>query len=395
MKLKRFFALVLVNGLLASFDGAVASTFTVVMGPTGNTFNPATLSVGTNDTVVWTNASAVTPHTATSGSASGVPNGLWDSGTINGGSTATFALAFTSFAPNAYPYFCTFHATLGMTGTITVTNGSGMPPGPTNQPPTTNFAGPFGQYTNTVSDPSNSVWDITEVFNITNVDSVVLKDGVTNAIVDYTIALQQNGAGKISGTGSTTVNASFDDQGVLTAAPPFTGAYRVVGTIASSRGQAHGFLQESVAGATLIAGKDRNVKSTHRVDFKFDNLGQTSTAKLKDLASAAGLGSGSSRSTNGPVTLSSVIVGDGSWTLTMSLSTTGNKITGSGVVTLNTGRTISFTAKGGFNSRTQLSKLVLAGSGLDKGSLLQVAMDAGAVTSIKGRILGQTVNATF
>lgn len=386
--------LTLAGGLLTS-GGASAATFTVRMGPSSDTFNPATLSVGTNDTVVWTNASPITPHTATSGSASGMPDSLWDSGTINGGSTTTFAVNFASMAAGAHTYFCTFHVVEGMTGTITVTNGSGMSPGPTNEPPATNTAGPFGLYTNTVADPSNLVWDVEDVFYVTNVDSVVVKGGVTNSIVDYVVALRQDGAGKITGAGSTSVNASFDDQGVLTPAPLFTGNYKVTGTIHSSRGLTRGFLQEIVAGATEIGGSARKVKSTHRTDFTFDNAGQTSIAKLKDMAAAAGVGSGSSRSTNGPVALNTVIGGDGSWTLIMNLSTANNKITGSGTVTLNSGRTFAFTAKGVYNAKKQLSKVLLVSASPEKGSALQVTINGNAVAAIKGRISGQTVKVTF
>jgi plastocyanin len=99
-----------------------AATFTVQM--TGFTFSPNTLSIGQGDTVIWTNLGPF-GHTSTSGNA---PNhsGLWDSGTLGG--SQTFAATFNNFAPRTYPYFCSFHYLSGMTGSLTITNGTSPPP---------------------------------------------------------------------------------------------------------------------------------------------------------------------------------------------------------------------------------------------------------------------------
>ena len=56
------------------------------------TYEPDTTNVNAGDSVVWHNTSAYYPHTTTSGT-SGVPDGLWDSGTLNPGQS--YARMFT------------------------------------------------------------------------------------------------------------------------------------------------------------------------------------------------------------------------------------------------------------------------------------------------------------
>lgn len=82
-------------------------------------FQPQNLTITAGDTVRWTNLGG--SHTATSGN-NCMPDGKWDSGFLSAGQsyTTTFNSAGT------YPYFCTPHCSMGMTGTITVTAVSAM-----------------------------------------------------------------------------------------------------------------------------------------------------------------------------------------------------------------------------------------------------------------------------
>ncbi len=80
-----------------------------------NSFNPATITIVQGDTVVWTNNGSI-PHTSTSGT-SCTSDGKWDSGNMNSGATYRHAFA----TAGSYPYFCTYHCSMGMTGTVTVT----------------------------------------------------------------------------------------------------------------------------------------------------------------------------------------------------------------------------------------------------------------------------------
>jgi plastocyanin len=147
-----FLLAVAVFFLLLSFASLKAANYTVVMGPSGLTFTPAAITVGQGDTVTWTNAASF-QHTATSGAPAGTSDGLWDTGSMNGHTVKS--VTFTDFATNTYPYYCTFHFTLGMVGSLTVTNGSPEPLPVLSNPVSTN-----GQFQFTINGPIGEKYDI-------------------------------------------------------------------------------------------------------------------------------------------------------------------------------------------------------------------------------------------
>lgn len=85
-----------------------------------NTFSPDTVHVSLGDSVVWTNNGA-NSHTTTSG-VDGVPDGLWDSGTL--AHAATFTYGFT--VDGTFHYFCSFHYRFGMMGVVIAGTGGGV-----------------------------------------------------------------------------------------------------------------------------------------------------------------------------------------------------------------------------------------------------------------------------
>jgi len=75
----------------------------------GMAFSPATITVSVGTTVTWKNQDSYA-HTSTSDS------GVWDTGNIAGGTSAT-----TTFnTAGTYPYHCTYHVSMGMKGTVIV-----------------------------------------------------------------------------------------------------------------------------------------------------------------------------------------------------------------------------------------------------------------------------------
>jgi plastocyanin len=108
-----------------------AASFTVQM--VNFSFSPPTLTINQGDTVTWTNTTAATPHTSTSGRPPGTADGLWNTGTVS--AHGTFPITFTGFAAATYPYFCSFHTLQNMAGSITVM-------AVTLPPPTVNLTGP-------------------------------------------------------------------------------------------------------------------------------------------------------------------------------------------------------------------------------------------------------------
>src|SRR5215203_7160152 len=78
-----------------------------------NFFKPANITVEPGTTVTWVQ-SGNNPHTTTS------YDGLWDSGMIEGGSGGTFSFTFEE--PGTYDYFCIPHESMGMIGSVTVSD---------------------------------------------------------------------------------------------------------------------------------------------------------------------------------------------------------------------------------------------------------------------------------
>jgi plastocyanin len=102
---------VVASSLGTATGATVATTQAVSM--VDFAFQPDPISIPVGTSVQWANATSgtsSTPHTTTS------DTGLWDSGTLNAGQT--FSITFKN--PGTFTYHCTFHQSLGMTGTITV-----------------------------------------------------------------------------------------------------------------------------------------------------------------------------------------------------------------------------------------------------------------------------------
>ncbi|MFQ5713990.1 MAG: plastocyanin/azurin family copper-binding protein [Candidatus Scalinduaceae bacterium] len=87
-----------------------ATTHTVEM--RSYEFVPSSLTINQGDSVKWVLIEDY--HSSTSGT-DGEPDGIWDSTTLMRGS---FTYTFNS--TGTFPYFCSTHFEVGMTGTITV-----------------------------------------------------------------------------------------------------------------------------------------------------------------------------------------------------------------------------------------------------------------------------------
>jgi len=77
---------------------------------TGDRFSPSTVTLHVGDSVLVTDQDSVAPHTFTVGALH------VDSGAMSQGQT--FRYRFTT--PGRYTFVCSYHQSLGMTGTLTV-----------------------------------------------------------------------------------------------------------------------------------------------------------------------------------------------------------------------------------------------------------------------------------
>jgi hypothetical protein len=276
------------------------------------------------------------------------------------------------------------------------------------------FAGPSGEWTNTVTDARNAVWDLTAAYGGNYVNSVITEDsGETQVTVGYQVSFRQSGAGKLSGKGTNVINLTYGSKTTRIKVEPFAGTYRVAGSITSGHGLTRGFINYRADGTALLEGKRRRVRSEQRIDFTFTNATKTAFITHRDNATISGMnlvlwtknlfrsrddtppppgGKIASHGAYGTLEMNYVTSGDGSWTLSMSLSTTNNRVKGSAVVTLSSGQAYNYRVNGAYDPATQCSRLELAGRQLARGSVFQVVMEGNRVASIRGRIAGQAVS---
>jgi hypothetical protein len=258
-------------------------------------------------------------------------------------------------------------------------------------------AGPSGSFTNTVTGPSNAVWDFGGILTNANID--VTKDGVevqTALAADFT----QSGQGKVSGA-DTGVPVTLNILGGSNAGSvSFPATVTEKGSINSTQGGAHLIFSITGTGTGTLPGESEasRISVSQQINATINNANQTIIGSKKETASASGAGSITQTTTfSNSVSGVSSDLGDGSWTLILnSLSTSNNQVTGTATITLDSEQSFNYSVKGSFNS-TKGTKLVLTGSdAISKGSAIQVTLDANnVVRNIKGRITGQMVNANF
>jgi plastocyanin len=108
--------LLLISALLALGLGTAArgATFQVVMGADFR-FHPDPIEVAVGDSISWVNQ-ATFDHTSTSGPADCIADDIWNSGTVLPG--GNWGRSFHSVG--TFPYFCAFHCSFGMTGSVMV-----------------------------------------------------------------------------------------------------------------------------------------------------------------------------------------------------------------------------------------------------------------------------------
>jgi len=135
MKVMRYSCQAVFAGAIFALIGrpiaSQAATANVLVGSGGDHFVPAVTNINVNDQVIWSWAG--NNHSSTSGTVSGgtaQPDGLWNSGVHN--MPFSFTNQFTS--AGTFPYFCSIHFNVGMTGAVVVASA--------NLPPTVSITNP-------------------------------------------------------------------------------------------------------------------------------------------------------------------------------------------------------------------------------------------------------------
>lgn len=249
-------------------------------------------------------------------------------------------------------------------------------------------------YTNTVTDPTNAVWDFGGV--LTNINLNATNGGI-EAQANIATHFTQSGKGKVSGLETNVPVALTLDVDGFNDSVSYPVTVTAKGSINSTKGGAHLVFTITATGTgTLpLETKPSKITLTEQINATIDSATQTITGTHKETASASGTSIFETEGfTNTLASVGNGGLGDGSWTLALNnLSTTNNKVSGPATITLNSGQVFDYSVKGSFSS-TKGTKLVLTGTNsISMGSAIQVTFNTNNVLSnIKGRITGQNVN---
>jgi hypothetical protein len=246
---------------------------------------------------------------------------------------------------------------------------------------------PGGLLTYDVTDSANLLWDVTKVSDLHNIHVGI---GDISADIYFDVDFTQDGAGKLKGAGVTTVEViSSELSGIFANA-----TYKVTGKVSSRAGVAKLRYQATASVLAQVNSRQTRVKATAVWTATLNGVTKQLTGIYKNRASASGRGSASE---TGPIpqTWADVAadLGDGGWSIHLALSNDSfKKITGTAAVRLDSGAVLPFTVKGKYNSKTDMSKLVLIPAPGSKGSSLRVTMLGNNITELKGKVFGQFIN---
>jgi hypothetical protein len=269
-------------------------------------------------------------------------------------------------------------------------------------------------YTNEIVYTNGVPYSTNRVAYQTN-ETILVSGGyyMSQGLIRYPITpVVHRGSGKFYDKDTTTdmyYNWTFPRNTGADTVGPFSATYVVAGSITSSRGITRITRIDSASGTTAFKTvMSTNVNNTNYVARTVRSRrllqivrqpgqpGDTNCViSLVQSISVSGWGTFTTKTLKAPLVETNFLRNSQVWTLAMTLSTTNRTVSGTGTVQLSSSETYAYSARGAFKAATGRSIIVLKGLDAAKGSALTVVMNRDAVASIKGRILGQSVNVVY
>jgi hypothetical protein len=234
---------------------------------------------------------------------------------------------------------------------------------------------PTGTFHYAAANFTNSpLWDVTGTYHLS---------GSSNGITDTATFVITNGVtGKITGSETETVN---DGSITLNVDSTVTGKIGVRAGITGASLKSSGLVTGTLTGTAKGKSTAAVVESNLTVEVAVSSTLKLHAGHVKASRKFSAIVSTS---------LPSGMTGD--WTLDTDITASGDKLSGTGMVTLSNGRVLTNSITGTYNTKSDTAKLKLTGEGAAKGtSLSMTTTNAGAgaaamtLTGLKGKILGQ------
>ena len=232
----------------------------------------------------------------------------------------------------------------------------------------------------TFSGPGHGLYDLTGVITDFSED---FQGGDTWVTVSESVSLVHSITGALTaGAAETTVTVEGDYNFT------FPAHYTLKGSIKPSGNKLLMALTFAAKGSALINSTNRKVSESVTYLTTIDPQAETVTGRKTGTVTASGKGSIKIADTT-----ISESVPDGftpiDWFLTLTLTATGAKVSGTASVNLANDRSFPFTVKGTTNAGA--SKLTLTGTGAGKGAKLTVTLTGNTITGMSGTLFGQPV----
>ena len=230
---------------------------------------------------------------------------------------------------------------------------------------------------------------------------VKLWDVSGNYSADYdvesdTVTLNMDATGAITGTGHVDINDYYESVYL-------SGDFTVAGKVSSAGRVTRVSLTLVVkSGTGVVDGYDVIFQATLKENFEINADYREFTGKSSGKLKLTVPAFGKSKSFPMPSAYTSMALPDevdGAWGLSGNIVPAGTKYGGTSVITLSNGKTVNLGVTGSYASRTDTSKLSLKSTDQIKAAALNLvarqAADKVSILSLKGKALGQNVQATY
>ena len=232
--------------------------------------------------------------------------------------------------------------------------------------------------------PLNPVWDVTGSYDITNyMQSSTIRP---TDIVFKQIALSVDGQGKISGQDTIIVTVGDGAVG---------GDYKATGKFSGGGAKTRVKLSIRFKGNGTVAGVFTACNISVNYDLTVDPVTKALVGKATGNANFSHLGNGSLKSVFALPLPAGV---DGSWNVVLDVIPFNNKVSGSGVITVDNTppTTLAVKANGNRAKQSATIKMKLSGTGFSSGTKLNldytpIPGSTNQLARVNGKVLGQTV----
>jgi len=239
-------------------------------------------------------------------------------------------------------------------------------------------ASPIGTFTYDFNGTNNPIWDLSGALEFNQQIIGAVGSGIPLTVP---ITVDQNIKGRLEGSGFTTL---------LVDTNPITGRYRAEGKVYTASNRTKVKLNIRLTGRDVISGVTNSFKIVLVYQLEIDALTHQLSGTVRGTAKFSELIGGN---VHEDTAVELPAGSDGSWVLTLDLNST-TPPGGNASIALPNGRFLQYSARGGYSTSKDETRLSLKGFGNGDNSRLTLWLSGtnAIMTDLRGRIFGQKLN---